>query len=405
MDSPELSLYLHIPFCTEKCDYCDFYSVPAAALSLREQDFLKNRFIDSLLAETERQFAELTPAAVPSIYIGGGTPSVLGASGMSRLLRGLAEICGPAPAAGPPREISVEANPETAEGTFLAACADHGVSRLSLGVQSFDTGLRRAVGRRGDTVLLPRRLREAAEIFGPGLSLDLMSGLPGQNREKLLEDIKKALSYKPGHISLYALSVEEGTPLAARFRYGQGAHDEQAAAEEADALWLTGRETLIRAGYEHYEVSNFALMGQNNSKRCVHNIRYWRMENWLGIGPAASGTIIGENGGIRLWYAPDVEAFLAGPTVLREDLDPLTVLKETILMGYRYIEGPDPVLVNRRFGKKIEEIIPRTLEKWQKRTVSLKEEIMLFLNAFLLDAFMELDELENSVKPYSIEEG
>ncbi|MDR2471516.1 MAG: hypothetical protein LBD09_05345, partial [Treponema sp.] len=305
----ECSLYLHIPFCTEKCDYCDFYSLPLKALGGAEGDRFTGRYVDALLRETERRFGELRRAAgplpdgpppdgpppdgpefsgrpalsVPTVYIGGGTPSVLGAVGMDRLLDGAAGIIsaasgpppggpppdasgpppdGPPPDAGGPSEITVEANPETADPAFLRVCADRGVRRLSLGVQTFDPSLRGALGRRGcgggeGTELLSRRLAAASEIFGEGLSLDLMSGLPGQDEGALLADIAKALSHRPGHLSLYALSPEEGTPLAAR--------NTVPGPDEADRLWLAGRDALIRAGYEHYEVSNFARPG----RRCL----------------------------------------------------------------------------------------------------------------------------------------
>jgi len=332
------------------------------------------RYVEALLAETERRIKE-TAYTVPSVYIGGGTPSLLGAKGITRLLKGITALTG----AGH-REITVEANPETADEYFLRSCAGHGVTRLSLGVQSFDEGERKAAGRRGcpQDVLL-RRLSKAAEIFGPFLSLDLMSGLPGQDEDMLLRNIGKAIFFGAGHISLYAL-----TPAIPPV-------------ETSDRLWLTGRDALKNAGYEHYEVSSFAL---GNVYRCVHNIRYWSMQNWIGTGPSASGTIIDHNGtGRRISYAPDTKVFVSAvknriiPPLTIEELDRKTVLKETILMGYRCREGPDHALFFRRFGKSIQETIPQTLLKWQNRAgdVPMHEKIMNYLNAFLLDAYSELD--------------
>jgi oxygen-independent coproporphyrinogen-3 oxidase len=290
-----------------------------------------------------------------------------------------------------PVEITVEANPESADGAFLEACAVNGINRISLGVQSFDEAARGAAGRRGGTALLPERLAAAAEIFGPGLSLDMMSGLPGQDRDVLLRDIDRALSFNPGHVSLYALTVEEGTRLAAVLSSpaGRGFPGR----DEAVELWLAGRDALMGAGFEHYEVSNFARRGPGQkSLRCAHNIRYWRMENWIGLGPAASGTIIGEDGrGRRVSYGPDADAFIADPEglMVAEDLDRAGVLRETFLMGFRYAEGPDPALFRKRFGASVEETIPATLEKW--RGFEGWEKRVLFLNRFLLDAFAELD--------------
>jgi oxygen-independent coproporphyrinogen-3 oxidase len=420
----EISLYLHIPFCKAKCDYCDFYSVPP-----RKRDPLlwkgsgksvmadvpANRYVDRLLAETKRRFDEPRHAAesvvVPTLYIGGGTPSLLGAAGIGRLLDGLEPVLGPGR-----REITVEANPESAGAAFLLACADRGVNRLSLGIQSFCEPARLAAGRRG--ALTPENIEAAAEIFGPGLSLDLMTGLPRQSAADVRADIGRAVALRPGHISLYSLTVEEGTPLAKRLGKAVSSGQSGPSGEvvlpstgEADHLWLTGRDALLEAGYEQYEVSNFALPG----RRCAHNIRYWLMKDWIGVGCAASGTIIdgeqagrkpvgGEQAGIRGRrgaYAPDLGAFLADPAscISIEELDRLTLIKESLLMGFRYIEGPCPELFRRRFGLSVEETVPHTLEKWRafepgllrQDKTAMTAEGLLLLNRFLLDCFEELD--------------
>jgi oxygen-independent coproporphyrinogen-3 oxidase len=393
----KVSLYLHIPYCTAKCDYCDFYSVP---------DQINNGYIDLLLHETKRRLAETANAignheaiAIPSVYIGGGTPSLLGAEGITRLLKGVRALCGGAENSAvldAPCEITVEANPETASLSFMQACAANGVTRFSLGIQSFNDQYRKALGRQGGEVLqsgaaiqgaelLTQRLSQAAALFGRGLSVDLLCAClekGGFNRQKdiLLNDIEKTLSFEPGHISLYALSLEQNPPLAARLEKGNIIE------EQTDRLWLLGRDMLVKAGFQQYEISNFALPGY----RCLHNIRYWRMENWIGVGAGASGTMLNQDKsetvyGWRTDYAPDIASFLAGTPPVTEALDRLTAVKETLLMGYRYREGPDTVLFKERFGKTIEETIPKTLEKWQGK------EQMLFLNAFLLDAFQEVE--------------
>jgi oxygen-independent coproporphyrinogen-3 oxidase len=241
----------------------------------------------------------------------------------------------------------------------------------------------------GDGSFLPERLGLIREVFGENFSADLITGLPLQNEKILLNDIEKLLAYQPDHISLYSLTVEEGTPLARRPRPALPQ------ADEADRLWIRGRDILEQAGYEQYEVSNFARPG----KQCRHNIRYWRMENWLGVGPAASGTIINDAGGTGRRYTvdPDAEAYMRGAAEARvEELDRLTLMRETLLMGFRFIEGHDPVLFRRRFGLALEDAVPASLAAWRNRGLlrrdraALTKEGLLLLDAFLMDAFGEM---------------
>jgi oxygen-independent coproporphyrinogen-3 oxidase len=378
--APSASLYVHIPFCAGACDYCDFYSVPA-----EPEDRRIDRYIGALLADAEKQIPRFEVKRIPTVYIGGGTPSLLGASRMERLLRGLGALWPEAP-----EEITVEANPESAGGDFLRACRDHGVSRISLGIQTFHEPSRRAVRRVGKGARLEEQLALVSRYYGGSFSADLITGLPYQDESVVSEDIKTLLSYGPAHVSLYALTAEEGTPLAEAakrpgFVLPRG--------DEADRLWITGRDALEQAGYAQYEVSNFALPGG----RSAHNIRYWRMENWLGLGTAASGTVIDDDTGTGRRYTqpPDVEAYIAGSGPAEEALDRLTLMKETFLMGFRYIEGPDRALFARRFGPDMEEIIPETLARWRgllapDRT-ALTPEGLLLLDPFLLDCFKEAE--------------
>jgi oxygen-independent coproporphyrinogen-3 oxidase len=230
----------------------------------------------------------------------------------------------------------------------------------------------------------------AAEIFGDALSLDLMTGLPFQNETILLTDIEKALSYRPGHVSLYSLILEEGTPLAME-------NHPLPDPDEADRLWISARNTLETAGYAQYEVSNFSRPG----KQSAHNIRYWRMENWLGLGPGGSGTVIDDETGTgrRKTFKADLDAWLdrdiSCDAFIEEYLNQPTLIQESILMGFRCLKGPDPALFRRRFHRDIPGIIPKTLTRWetrglvQKAPLALTKEGLLFLNTFLTEAFEE----------------
>jgi oxygen-independent coproporphyrinogen-3 oxidase len=386
------SLYLHVPFCAGTCDYCDFYSIPVSPADPR-----LDRLVEALLADAAYTTAAFGLRRVPTLYIGGGTPSLLGPQRIGRLLAGLRSLLPEFPP-----ELTLEANPESAGGPFLDACREGGVSRISLGVQSFHEPSRRLVHRTGSASLLPERLRLVRDCFGASFSADLITGLPGQDRGALRRDLEKLLSYAPGHVSLYALTPEAGTPLGE-------APSSLPPAEEADLLWLQGRAALMRAGYCQYEVSNFALPG----KEAAHNIRYWRMENWIGLGPAASGTIIDDRTGrgTRYTVAADLDAYLDAPLEARapapssrgspllsvEALDPLTLMKETCLMGFRYIGGPDLRLFARRFRRDLAACIPRTLSRWRDRgllqpgKIALTPEGLLFLDPFLAECFEEIE--------------
>ncbi|MCL2129972.1 MAG: coproporphyrinogen III oxidase family protein, partial [Treponema sp.] len=282
---------------------------------------------------------------------------------------------------------------ETIDRAFLEALSRGGVTRLSVGVQTFYAPSRRAVSRNGDEMQLPGQLALASEYFPGALSVDLITGLPHQNEKILLDDIAGVIDFKPAHVSLYALTMASKKSFTAP------------STEEADNLWLCGRDALEKSGYCQYEVSNFCLP----EKESLHNIRYWRMNNWLALGPSASGTIIDDEKGCGTRYTipPDTETWLAskgcdfdkkgGFPPLVENLDKLTLLKESLLMGFRCVQGPDKDLFLRRFHVSIDEIIKKTIKKWrgslniQHGKIALTKDGLLFLNRFLIDAFEELD--------------
>ncbi|MDR2476772.1 MAG: coproporphyrinogen III oxidase family protein [Treponema sp.] len=397
----ESSLYIHIPFCAGACDYCDFYSVPVRSAKNAGDQAPGGRmdvFIDSLLADIEDQFQFFGVEHVPTVYMGGGTPSVLGAARMERLLSRLGAML---EGRGPPGEFTVEVNPESIDEDFLLACRNGGVSRISLGLQSFHKPSRRAVHRTGAAVPLDKQLGLVSRYYPGAFSADLIAGLPLQTEAVLLKDIARLIAFKPVHVSLYSLTIEPFTPLARRVAlHGKAAlclPDQ----DEADAVWLAGKAALENAGYRQYEVSNFAQPGGE----CLHNLRYWRMENWLGAGPAASGTIIDEASGTgrRFTYPSGIGAWHAAPRpkirrAALEELDRDTLMRESILMGFRLRGGPDRALFMRRFDRDIAVIIPNTIDRWRRRGffagggegLALSCEGMLFLDAFLCESFGEM---------------
>jgi oxygen-independent coproporphyrinogen-3 oxidase len=294
----------------------------------------------------------------------------------------------------------MEANPESATPEFLEACVSGGVSRISVGAQSLDRRCREAIGRQGSVEAVKEALSLLAQLRGRGIrfSVDLMAGLPYQTRASLLADIDAVLAFGPSHVSLYELSLEEGTPLEASVRAGRLPYDADLAAE----LWLAGRDALEAAGYAQYEVSNFARSGCESP----HNLRYWRMQSWLGAGPSASGTWIDEASGTarRSSIVPDVDRYIAEKGAKAyEDIDRPTLLREQLMMGFRLLEGPDAALFRRRFARDVEDVAPETFARWRARGLmredkaALTRDGLLWLNRFLAELFEELDICHDSV--------
>jgi len=372
------SLYIHIPFCDSFCDYCDFYSVTVKNLN---EGYIES-FITALINDIKFQIEYFDINEIPTVYIGGGTPSVLGAK-ISLLFNALKKI-----PFFSPKEFTVEANPESITEEFLSLCGQGGVNRLSLGVQTFHEPSRLSVNRKGNANFLESQLNLARQYFpgaqtGADLSLDLMTGFPHQDEKIIMEDINRIRAHNPSHISLYGLTVEKNTSLYEKIKAKKIILPDS---DKTDSLWLFGRDLLKSEGYNHYEVSNFAQDG----KQCLHNMRYWQMKNWIGAGPSASGTLINEETAQakRFTYPHDVDAYIKSPLITSahyENIDKTALLKDVILMGFRRKEGPDGELFKRRFGCSLEECIPKTLEKWKGK------DIMLFLNSFLSEAFTEVD--------------
>ena len=328
------SLYIHIPFCNTFCDYCDFYSIKKNSVN---DDYI-GAFLSVLINDIKYQIEYFNIKEIPAAYIGGGTPSVLGEK-IRTLFAALRAI-----PAFSPKEFSVEANPESLTEDFLNACLEGGVNRLSLGVQTFHEPSRAAVNRAGSCAsgsLIEESLVLSSKYYGSrnGLSLsaDLITGLPFHNEEIVKEDIKRLLAFEPSHVSLYSLSVENGTPLQEKLQSKTVILPD---IDISDSLWLTGREALLKAGFEHYEVSNFA----HNKNRCLHNTRYWQMESWIGAGPAASGTIVNEETATarRFTFVHDTDAYIREQLTMDnkkivdlEELDREAFLKDSLLMGFR----------------------------------------------------------------------
>ena len=262
---PPLSLYVHVPWCLRKCPYCDFNSHEARG------EVPEARYVDALVADLEASVPKVWGRRVQSVFFGGGTPSLFSARAIDRVLTAARTLL-PLEADA---EVTLEANPGTFEQAKFRDFRGAGVNRLSVGIQSFDARLLKAIGRVHDAVEA-RRAAEIALATFENVNLDLMYALPGQGRDEALSDIRAAIAFAPQHVSAYHLTVEPNTYF---HRYPPALPDDDAAA----AMQEAAEGELAAAGYENYETSAFARPG----RRCRHNLNYWRFGDYLGVGAGA----------------------------------------------------------------------------------------------------------------------
>jgi oxygen-independent coproporphyrinogen-3 oxidase len=342
-------------------------------------------YLDRLLAEAASLAGagRLAPA-LDSLYIGGGTPSLLTPPQVDRLLRGIRGIVPLAAGA----EVTLEANPEDITPALLDAWAASGVNRLSIGIQSLNDGVLAAVHRRArrDTVL--RGLGLVAKHWGGTLSLDLIAGLPGETASSFREGLDVVLGFAPPHLSLYGLVLGEGSPLSRRL-----SPRERAALEErGDRLWEEGREHIEKAGLRHYEVSNFAAPGFE----CRHNLAYWECRSYGALGAGATATYYRTDGTAERRTAsqlPEPESREAGSAgdVIMEEIDEETARFEYLMLGFRLLRGISPAAYQARFGSALPCHVEETFARWERRglaqrvgeRLALNEGGLRWLSAFL----------------------
>ena len=353
-----LSLYVHVPFCRRKCTYCDFYSVTRFDTSLLQQ------VVTATLQQGRDLLDRLQPwGPVESVFVGGGTPSLLGPELLTQLLAGIRDLVGQ-----PTREWSLEANPESLDAEVLQVCSDQGVTRLSLGVQSTADRHLSALERPGDHADTLACLELIGRHWNGRLSLDLLAGIPDQTEAEIREAVGLAAQSGAGHVSFYCLTVEENTALAGHVELGQVRMPDS---DRAADLWQLGADLLVSGGYRRYEVSNFARPGQE----CHHNLRYWHLEPYLGIGPGAVSTLPAaqERGpavAVRLANPRSVSRFLGGPLaawgLTVEELGPHDLLLETLMMGLRLAAGIPAELLRQRFGAELQDLLPVATSRWRR---------------------------------------
>ncbi|MDO5681888.1 MAG: radical SAM family heme chaperone HemW [Propionibacteriaceae bacterium] len=324
-----LSFYLHVPFCRSRCGYCDFNTYTAAELGGggSRQEWADTAIAELALAE---RVLSSTPA-VSTVFVGGGTPTLLPPADLARVLAAIRERFGLAAHA----EVTTESNPDTVTAQDLHEMRAAGFTRISFGMQSGDAEVLQILDREHTTGRAQQAVAEARAAGFESVSLDLIYGTPGESQESWARTLESALEAEPDHVSAYALIVEPGTRLAARMARGELPEPDDD--DLADKYLLT-EEVLSAAGFGWYEVSNWA---RTPADRCRHNLAYWRGGNWWGIGPGAHSHV----GGVRFWNVKHPTAWagrLAGgesPGYAQEVLDAETRRIERVLLELRLADG------------------------------------------------------------------
>lgn len=323
-----LGVYVHLPFCPYLCPYCDFAKWP-----LRSS--MAIRYLDALYAEIARE----QPAPAATIYLGGGTPNAYGAETIARLLARLEHRF---PGA---QEISIELNPELVRDDDFVRYRAAGITRVSIGVQSFEPSEIRTLGRKHTIAQIERVVARAREAGLQSLSLDLIFAVPGQTPASWRRTLRAAVALEPDHISVYGLTVEEGTPYAAwHAREPHAFFDD---AREAE-LYAMAIEQLQSAGYEQYEISNFARLGH----RCAHNCNYWANGEYVGLGVGAASY----RGGVRSVHTRSLQTYMAAAVdgqpipAEAERLEGRRRTGEAIMLALRTAQGVSLRAFKERYG-------------------------------------------------------
>lgn len=397
-----VSLYIHIPFCKKKCDYCDFFSVSESARKGKPND-LTDSYISALLNEAAFYVEKYGITAWKTLYLGGGTPSLLSERQVATLLQGIRSVCPLLPDA----EVTMEMNPENVSESFLRVCSENGVNRISMGIQALDDKALVAV-HRGCSVQSAQEALTIVEKFWAGnVSVDFIAGLPSQTYSSFRNQFTEIFAIKNiRHISLYTLTIEENTVLGKKIDSGEI----NWSYEKADKMWLLGRSILEKHGFKQYEISNFAVPGFESR----HNASYWRLQNYIGIGAGATGTWYGDSDGSLLqegfrwtntrsvieyenyWLSADkIEKNIPrNVEILSYD----TMMFEFLMLGFRLLKGVSDSEFKARFGESLKKRIgveDGVFSDWKKNRLatvqknngfnsySLNRRGILLLNRFL----------------------
>lgn len=334
-------MYVHFPFCTARCPYCDFAVVAKATIP-------HDTYADAVVAELDARATDFAELQLTSIYFGGGTPGLWRADALGRVLRRIQDRF-----AGTPDEITVEANPGDLELAHLTKLRDLGVNRISFGAQAFQDDLLGRIGRKHSAAAVPSAFEAARQAGFRNLCADLMFGLPGQSIEDWSASLAALCALAPEHITAYALSIEPNTRFGALDRAGKL---DRPADDVVAAMYALCHDTLAAAGYEHYEISSYA----RPARRAVHNSLYWTLDAYLGLGmSAASFRPLADGSGVR-WTNPRSlatyleEVHRSAESLPSAEVDLRTAAQiedEALWLGLRMSDGVDRRAHACRYGK------------------------------------------------------
>jgi putative oxygen-independent coproporphyrinogen III oxidase len=349
-----LGIYIHVPFCTTRCGYCDFNTYTAAELG-SEPGASRASYVDAAIQEIELAARVLGSDAptISTIFVGGGTPTVLPPDDLGRLVTAVRNRFGLAEDA----EVTTESNPESIDAAGLYRLRELGFSRISFGMQSAVPHVLATLDRSHSPGRPQQAVAEAKTAGFANTSLDLIYGAPGESAADWQESLDAALAASPEHISAYALIVEDGTRLAARIRRGElPAPDDDDLADK----YLMAEEQFSAADYAAYEVSNWSTTA---ATRCRHNLGYWRSHNWWGIGPGAHSHV----GGVRWWNVKHPRAYAAklaagaSPAQAREVLSAEQRRVERVMLELRLADGVNTLLLSAAEQDRLADLLARHL--------------------------------------------
>ena len=372
-----LALYLHIPYCKQKCPYCDFNSY---------DNGIDKDFVPALKEEIGLKTKNIDQYQIGSIFFGGGTPTSLSSAQITDILN----ACFKNFSIESDCEVSIEANPGTINDQYLKILRENGFNRLSLGCQSFNDALLKKIGRIHNCDEIYQSVSAAREAGFNNVSLDLMFGLPGQSLEIWEETLQSATQLKPTHLSVYNLTIEKETPFYDQLRKGKLILPSE---ELQSKMYEKAVQYLLSAGYIHYEISNFAVKGYE----CRHNKIYWNNNEYAGFGPGAASYLNGTRSKNILSPGKYIETLLEKkeiPLFEKETLDQKKSMGETLMLGLRMVNGINLSDFEKRFGQsldsefgeKIRKLSDEQFLEYSDKKLKLTHKGILFSN----EVFVEL---------------